>query len=110
MEPSHVDPRYIDRVLRTLCVGGDVIEVRILGVHYVARPDVSFCGTSSVADSARRPVSRGLFPLCKTAPVCADCVLTYYDHGIDQRQGIRLPRYQAGERCQHLPFVTHCPI
>ena len=31
--PSHIDSRYIMRVLRTLCVGGDVVEVRILGVH-----------------------------------------------------------------------------
>ena len=31
--PSHVDPQYIARVLRTLCVEGDVVEARILGVH-----------------------------------------------------------------------------
>ena len=31
--PSHIDPRYIVRVLRTLCVEGDVVEARILGVH-----------------------------------------------------------------------------
>ena len=30
--PSHVDPAYIARVLRTLCAEGDVIEARVLGV------------------------------------------------------------------------------
>ena len=30
--PSHVDPAYISRVVRTLCVEGDVIEARVLGV------------------------------------------------------------------------------
>lgn len=30
--PSHVDLGYIARVIRTLCVEGDVIEVRVLGV------------------------------------------------------------------------------
>ncbi len=30
--PSHIDPGYIARVVRTLCVEGDVIEVRVLGV------------------------------------------------------------------------------
>jgi len=31
--PSHVDPAYIARVVRTLCVTGDVIEARVLGVQ-----------------------------------------------------------------------------
>ena len=29
--PSHVDPAYISRAVRTLCVEGDVIEARVLG-------------------------------------------------------------------------------
>jgi len=31
--PSHVDPAYIARVVGTLCVTGDVIEARVLGVQ-----------------------------------------------------------------------------
>ena len=31
--PSHVNPRYITRVLRTLCLEGAVIEARLLGVQ-----------------------------------------------------------------------------
>ena len=31
--PTHVDPKYIARVVRTLCAEGDVIEARVLGVR-----------------------------------------------------------------------------
>ena len=54
MEQSHVDPRYIARVLRTLCVGGDVIEARNLGVQNAGHISGYFNNLEQLASAVAR--------------------------------------------------------
>ena len=52
--PSHIDPRYIMRVLRTLCVEGDVVEARILGVHNAGHISGYFDNLEQLASAVAR--------------------------------------------------------
>jgi hypothetical protein len=52
--PSHIDPRYIVRVLRTLRVEGDVVEARLLGVHNAGHISGYFDNLEQLASAVAR--------------------------------------------------------
>lgn len=52
--PSHIDPTYIARVLRTFCREGDVIEARILGVPKAGHISGYFSDMDRLASAVAR--------------------------------------------------------
>ncbi len=52
--PSHIDPTYVTRVLRTFCADGDVTEARILGVPQAGHISGYFIDFERLASSVAR--------------------------------------------------------